>query len=322
MTVVSRRRLLASGTAAGLLATAGIPALAGAKRGGTLRLALQGAHPTDRWDARTHDDLFMRVMGQGCVFDCLTEIAASGELVGELAVSWESSAEATLWTFDLRKGVTFHNGQPFGADDVISSFQLHEGPGSRSLARPIVDEIIEMRKLGNHQVQFRLRSPNVDFPLLVADHRLLIYPAGQFGTAFAEGIGTGLYRTVLFEPGKRAIAKRVDGHYKDGRAGWFDVIDAVAVHDPEARLDALRSGRADAINAVQPAEANRLRRNPRLRLLETAGNQHIVLTPQSADSEVLQALRHGIDRRRLSDVGFGGTGSMGVDAPVGPRNQF
>ena len=59
-------------------------------------------------------------MGAGCVFETLTEVSSAGELVGELAESWEASPDAKVWTFNLRKGVKFHNGKSFGADDVIA----------------------------------------------------------------------------------------------------------------------------------------------------------------------------------------------------------
>ena len=64
-------------------------------------------------------DSYMIMLGHGTVFDCLTEVAADGSLRGELAESWEASADAKTWTFNLRKGVTFHNGKEFDADDAI-----------------------------------------------------------------------------------------------------------------------------------------------------------------------------------------------------------
>ncbi|HHB80927.1 MAG TPA: twin-arginine translocation signal domain-containing protein, partial [Aliiroseovarius sp.] len=121
MTQFSRRGLMKAGAAAGVLAATGMPATAQAKRGGTLRLGLAGANSSDTWDGRTHSDSYMIMMAHGTVFDWLTEVAADGTLQGELAESWEATPDAKTWTFNLRKGVTFHNGKAFGADDVIAS---------------------------------------------------------------------------------------------------------------------------------------------------------------------------------------------------------
>src|SRR6056297_1269757 len=154
MTRISRRGLLTTGAAAGVLAASGLPLRAQAKKGGRLRVALSGSNSSDNWDARTHSDIFMQAAAQGAVFDSLTEVAADGSLVGELATEWEATPDAKVWTFDLRQGVTFHNGKPFGADDVIESLQMHVAEGAKSAAEPLVSAITEMKKTGPHQVQF------------------------------------------------------------------------------------------------------------------------------------------------------------------------
>ena len=151
MTILNRRSVLKTGAAAGVLAATGAHAASHAapKRGGTLRMGLAGANTSDSWDGRTHSDSFMIMMGHGCVFDCLTEVGADGTLKGELAESWEASADAKTWTFKLRQGVTFHNGKAFDADDVIASLQMHTAEGAKSAAKPIVASITET-KLGQY----------------------------------------------------------------------------------------------------------------------------------------------------------------------------
>ncbi|MEY2960266.1 MAG: hypothetical protein RLZ60_96, partial [Pseudomonadota bacterium] len=124
-----RRNLLKYGIAAAVLTASGVSARAGSV-GGRLIVGLSGASPLDSWDARTFSDSFMIACGQGAVFDCLTEVTADGSLVGELAESWESSADGRIWTVALRRGVTFHNGKPFVAQDVIDSFDFHRGTAS------------------------------------------------------------------------------------------------------------------------------------------------------------------------------------------------
>src|SRR5690606_941474 len=134
MTRISRRGLLRSGAAAGVLAATGMPVFAQAKKGGRLRMGLNGANTSDSWDGRTHSDAFMINCAHGAVFDCLTEVSPSGQLIGELAESWEATPDAKTWTFNLRKGVTFHNGKAFGADDVLESLALHVAEGAKSAA--------------------------------------------------------------------------------------------------------------------------------------------------------------------------------------------
>lgn len=324
MARISRRRLLTSGVAAGVLAASGVAAFGQGRRGGTLRLALGGADPSDSWDARRHADAFMIALGHGAVFDCLTEVAATGELVGELAESWEASADARVWTFDLRKGVTFHDGTPFGADDVIASLRLH---GPASPAHPILAPVTEMTRLGPHRVRFVLAEGNADFPFLMADYHLLIYPAGDVAGAMARGIGTGLYRVESFVPGARASLVRVAGHYKDGRAGWFDRIEALAIGDDAARTRALIEGRVDAIDRADLRALALLRADPALEVLEVAGNRHLSFPMRTGTAPfealaVRRALKHAVDRQAMLDAVLLGHGSVANDHPIGPANQY
>ncbi|MEM8631854.1 MAG: ABC transporter substrate-binding protein [Pseudomonadota bacterium] len=327
MTRFSRRGLLKTGAAAGVLAATGLPASAEPKRGGILRLGLAGANTSDSWDGRTHSDSYMINMAHGCVFDCLTEVSASGELVGELAESWEASADAKTWTFNLRQGVTFHNGKPFGADDVIESLQMHTAEGAKSAAKPIVAAISEMKKMNDHQVQFVLAAGNADFPFLMSDYHILIYPAGQIEEAIAKGIGTGLYKVESFDPGVRAVVSRVDSHYKDGKAGWFDSVEAIAINDSSARMNALMTGQVDAVNRVDFKTEPLMRANPNVQIFEVTGNQHFTfpmltnLDPYS-DVNVRKALKYAINREEMVEKILQGHGAVANDHPIGPANQY
>ncbi|SDX87970.1 ABC transporter substrate-binding protein [Citreimonas salinaria] len=327
MTRISRRGLLTTGAAAGVLAASGLPLRAQASRGGRLRVGLNGANSSDSWDSRTHSDLFMIASAQGAVFDSLTEVAADGSLRGELATDWDASADAKTWTFNLRKGVTFHNGKAFGADDVIASLKMHTEEGSKSAAQPIVETIVEMKKTGEHQVQMVLENGNADFPYLMSDYHLLIYPAGQIDEAIQKGIGTGLYRAQSFEPGVRMVATRVDDHYKDGNAGWFDEIEYIAINDNTARMNAMLTGQVDAINRIDLKTEQLLRANPQLRIQEVSCNQHYtfpMLTNVAPfdDVNVRRALKHAVNRQEMVDKILLGHGRVGNDSPIGPANQF
>jgi peptide/nickel transport system substrate-binding protein len=247
--------------------------------------------------------------------------------VGELAESWEASSDAKIWTFNLRKGVTFHNGKSFGADDVIASLNMHTEEGAKSAAKPIVAAISEMKKMNDHQIQFTLSAGNADFPFLLSDYHILMYPAGMIDEAIAKGIGTGLYKVVSFDPGVRCVLTRVDSHYKDGRAGWFDEIECIAINDSSARMNALMTGQVDAVNRVDFKTEPLLRANPNIEIFEVTGNMQYtfpMLTNQAPfnDVNVRKALKYGIDRQEMVDKILQGHGMIGNDHPIGPANQY
>ncbi|WP_439122103.1 ABC transporter substrate-binding protein [Marivita sp.] len=326
MTRISRRGLLKTGAAAGVLAASGLP-LRAQQRGGTLRLGLAGANTSDSWDSRTHSDSFMIMAGHGAVFDCLTQVAANGELIGELAESWEASADAVTWTFKLRQGVTFHNGKAFGADDVLESLQMHTAEGAKSAAKPIVENISEMTKVSDSEVKFTLKAGNADFPFLLSDYHICIFPAGQIEEAIAQGIGTGLYKVESFDPGVRVLLSRVDGHYKDGDAGWFDSVEMIAINDSSARMNALMTGQVDAVNRVDFKTEPLMRANPMINIFEVTGNQHFTFPMLTnvdpfTNLKVRQALKHAVNRQELVDKILLGHGAVANDNPIGPANQY
>ncbi len=327
MSQFTRRGLLKSGVAAGVLAATGLPAIAAPKRGGRLRLGLAGANTSDSWDGRTHSDSFMIMCAHGAVFDCLTEVGADGQLKGELAESWEASADAKTWTFKLRKGVTFHSGKPFGADDVIASLNMHTAEGAKSAAKPIVSAISEMEKISDHEIKMTLAAGNADFPFLLSDYHILMFPAGEIDEAIASGNGTGLYTVESFDPGVRFVGKRYADHYKGDDAGFFDEIEVIAINDASARMNALMTNQVDAVNRVDFKTEALLKANPMIEIMEVTGNQHYTFPMQTGldpftDLKVRQALKHAINRQEMVDKILLGHGKVANDHPIGPANQY
>jgi len=204
---------------------------------------------------------------------------------------------------------------------------MHTEEGAKSAAKPIVAAISEMKKMNDHQIQFTLSAGNADFPFLLSDYHILMYPAGMIDEAIAKGIGTGLYKVVSFDPGVRCVLTRVDSHYKDGRAGWFDEIECIAINDSSARMNALMTGQVDAVNRVDFKTEPLLRANPNIEIFEVTGNMQYtfpMLTNQAPfnDVNVRKALKYGIDRQEMVDKILQGHGMIGNDHPIGPANQY
>ncbi|WP_282128431.1 ABC transporter substrate-binding protein [Roseobacter litoralis] len=235
---MDRRALFATGAAAALLAATGVSAQASPARRGRLRAALSGARRTDSFDARQDHGLFMQVATVGAVFDTLTEVAADGTLHGELSTAWEGDARAQVWTLTLRANVDFHDGTRFSAQDVVASFDLHR--------QTLLADVARVSVLDAQRVLVELHEGDPHFPYRLSDPRLVIYPAGNMAAAMSDGIGTGLYRVQRFQPGRHFLGQRVAQHYKDGRAGWFDTVELVALSSSAVRAEALRDNYVDA----------------------------------------------------------------------------
>ena len=247
-----------------------------------------------------------------------------GEPIPELAESWASTPDAARWTFDLRKGVEFHNGKTMDAEDVIYSINLHRGAKSKSVAKPYFNSVREIRADGKHRVVITLESGNADFPFLMSDVHMVVVPAGT--TDFSDGMGTGGYILESFEPGVRSLVKRNPNYWKAGRA-HFDEIEIKCISDVNARTNALKTGSIDAMNRCELKTINLLSRLPGIQVIRMKGSKHYPF-PMRTDmapydnNDVRLALKYAVDREQMVKIILRGYGSVGNDTPIGPTYRY
>ena len=192
---ISRREFLTQVSALGMV-TAASPLLladsaqAGSPRkGGRLRAGIAGGATTDTLDPATMTDYVPLFILFGQLRNCLTEVDFQGNVLPELAESWESSTDAKQWISNLRKGVEFHSGKTMDAEDVIFSIDYHRKEASMSGAKALLKSITDIKADGKQRVIFTLKAANADFPFLVSDYHFQIMPNGT--TDFGKGDGTG-----------------------------------------------------------------------------------------------------------------------------------
>jgi peptide/nickel transport system substrate-binding protein len=132
-------------------------------KGGRLRLGLSGGSTTDSLDPATYASGGV-LIGVWGFANNLAEVDAAGNIVPELAESWEPTDDAKTWTVKLRKGIQFSNGKALTVEDVIASYNHHRGADSKSGAKGILDSIVDIKANGNDAVVFELKDGNADFP--------------------------------------------------------------------------------------------------------------------------------------------------------------
>lgn len=326
---VSRREFLARVSALGLTAALS-PALiatdvraAKPKKGGRLRLGSPSSQTSDSIDpakiANFHPGTLHWQLRNN-----LVELDHESKAIPELAVSWESTPDAKKWIFKLRKGVEFHNGKTMDPDDVIFSINHHRGKDSKSPVKVIVDAIEEIKADGKYKVVMTLQEGNADFPYLMSDYHLAIVPNGT--TNFEDGMGTGGYMLVSFEPGVNSLVKRNPNYWKEGRA-HFDEVETIALNDVNSRTNALRTGQVDVIVRCDRKTLHLLEKSPGIRVVKTTGTKHFTI-PMHSDfkpynnNDVRLALKYAIDREHLQKAFLRGYGIIGNDHPISPANRY
>src|SRR5260221_1037068 len=322
--LLSRSAALAGGAVLGVLALPGNACAEETPRsGGHLRLGLAGGSTTDSLDPRTFYDSAPICIGYQ-IMNGLIEIDEQNDPQPELLESWEMRDGARQWIFNVRKGVTFHNGRLLIADDIIYSVNLHRGKDSTSAIAAPLQVISDIRKVTDHQISITLEQPDVDLLFLLADFHLMVVPDGF--ADWVHPIGTGAFKLESFQPGEHSLATRHAGYWKTGR-GLVDSVESTMLADSSARLNALLGGQVDLINRVAKMLIATLEGNSAVSTLRSEGGWHgymamMVDTPPFNDKDLRLALKYGIDRQQILRTTFNRLGHLGNDQPIPPSDRF
>ena len=286
-------------------------------KGGTLKIGSDGGGSTNSLDPALAASQVpyhnLNLFGE-----TLVEVDENGALVNRLAESVESSPDAKTWMFKIRGGVTFHNGAPLTAQDVLRTMERHSNEDSKSGALGIMRGIESMKAEGD-MFSVTLSTPNADLPYLMADYHLMIQPDGGFD-APAAGIGTGPYMIVSDEPGVRHLFKK-NPNYWDSTRGHVDEVEILVINDTTARMAALQSGQVHIVNRVDPKIAKLLDRAPGVSVKNASGPGHYVFimhadTAPFDNNELRLALKYEINREEMVEKILQGYGSVGNDMPI------
>ncbi len=328
---ISRRRFMEGALALGMTLAGATSVVSKAmaatpKKGGLFRLGLAGASTTDSLDPATYISTFTQIGMTNAVHNNLTEVAQDGNLIPELAESLGASDDARVWTFKLRKGVEFHNGKSLEADDVIASVNHHRGEDSKSAAKPLLSDLVEIKADGKNTVVFELKSGNADFPFVMNDYHIPILPSKDGTILWEDGIGTGGYTLVSMDAGVRMRLKRNPNYWKEGRA-HFDEVELLGISDSTARQNAILSGEIDAMNHVDLKTVHLLERQSGIVIEEVTGTQHYTIPMNTTlapfdNNDVRMALKLAIDREALVATILRGHGKAANDHPIAPSNRY
>jgi peptide/nickel transport system substrate-binding protein len=226
-----------------------------------------------------------------------------------LATSIEGSSDAKTWDVTLRDGVTFHDGSPLTADDVVASLQLYQV--KTSAIAPIWAGVTA-KKTGPLTVRFTLAQPEAIFLTKYAMN-LWVLPANYDPK---KPIGTGPFKFESIQPGAKTVMT-ANPHWW-GHGPYVEQLELYEFADDAARVNALLAHQVDAIDQVPTAEIPAIKGGSGLSFQTSPGFGYTPLamrvdTPPFSDVRARQAMRLIIDRQVVLDNVYDGLGLIGND---------
>lgn len=257
---------------------------------------------TATFDAFT-SSIAVSILGRLVAFD------ARGELRGDLASALRPSRDGRVWRLELRRGVGFHDGEPFDADAVAFHFRrilAADGCPCRSDLRPMRS----VTTVDPFTLDLHLDHPWPALPAALADTASTAFIGSPRAirrdpVAYARHpVGTGPYRFVEWRSGSHIQVER-NPHYAAGPAARLAAAQFRFLPDQESRFAAVRSGDADVIWSDRPDQILAARRDPELEVSTHTGSGAVILLLNSArppldDVRVRRALAYATDRPLLS----------------------
>ncbi len=271
------------------------------------------------------------------VFDTLTWSGDQLQIEPGLAESWKL-VNPTTWEFKLRRGVKFHDGSDFTAEDVkfsIERIPTLSGPNPTTI---YVRRVKETKIVDSHTINVITDGPAPSLPydfirLFIVSHKaaagLTKDTANEVFNSGKAAVGTGPFKFVSWTPREQLVMDRNDSYWK-GASPWQRVVRREIPNDA-ARVAQLKAGQVDMIVRVPASDVPTLERDPKLTIAKsntvyvfniefdlrektaqvTAKDGSALAANPFRDMKVREAISLGIDRKALADVAMEGAGHAG-----------
>ncbi|GLO72646.1 ABC transporter substrate-binding protein [Phaeobacter inhibens] len=257
------------------------------------------------------------VVLQRAIWDGLTyRDPITNEYKGNLATSWEWLDDVTL-EFKLREGVTFHNGEPFNADDVVFTVNFVADETNGVKTQRNVSWMKSAEKIDDHTVRINLKTP---FPAAIEflSGPISMYPNEYYAEVGPSGmglkpIGTGPYKVVTVVPGQHFVLEK-NTNYHDGPKGQPSIgrVDIRTIPDINTQIAEMFNGTLDMIWQTPADQAEKLAQMDQFRVANESTMRIGYLTLDAAGRtgednpftklKVRQAVAHAINREALVDA--------------------
>lgn len=269
-------------------------------------------------DPHYHDNqkVFWAIIGQG-IFDHLIERTADGQFVPGLATSWKN-IEPIVWEFKLRKGVKFHNGEPFNAEAVKYTFERMVEKNAPCLF--LFKNIKKVEIIDNYTVQIRTFQPFGVLPISLILAEIVPPVAGKKPEFSTHPIGTGPFKFEEWIKGEKFSMVANEDYW--GEVPKVERVIHYPLLEQATRIAGFRSGKLDIIHAVPEEEISLLISLPDINVVTIPGNDTVSIVFNHAkkfgDIRVRKAMAYAINTKEIEEyiLGEAGVPAKSVISPA------
>lgn len=243
------------------------------------------------------------------VYETLAWTTPSGEVLPRLATDWTISEDKRTYTFNLRRGVTFHNGEPFTAQDVVYSVNRAVSQGI-PMVQQRAQNLESVTAADDYTVVYQLINPDTAFLFNIADTTGLGFSSILTQSAPAHGttpVGTGPFTFVSYVPGSELVLDVNRDYWDPSVLPSYDRLRVRIIKEDATMMAALRSGEVSLIHPTATATARTLRGDDDFTIVDIPSRTfwiHASRVGATRDEAVVRALWLSMDRQALADVAF------------------
>lgn len=250
------------------------------------------------------------------IYETLTKINSDGSVSPLLAESWEVSPDLRTYTFRLRRGVRFQNGEPFNAQAVKFSFQRAGAEKSTNKDKRTFASMESVAAIDDHTVVVINKELDPDFLFLLGQATAVIVEPRSADTNATKPVGTGPYLLEAWNKGSSVTLTKWDG-YRNAANVKLKKATFRFISDPAAQVAALLAGDVDAFVRVTPRSVSQLKNHPKFQVIVSGSRAKTILAINNKkkpldDVRVRRAIAAAIDRKAVIE----GAGD-GYGVPIG-----
>jgi peptide/nickel transport system substrate-binding protein len=269
-------------------------------------------NPVPNWalgqsDRGQHPYYFMDIQTRG-IWNALTWVDEELNVVPELAESFASNDDATVWDYKLREGVLFHDGKEFTSEDAVASARLHAHPKLGGVGF-FKQDIKSVEPLGKYGIRFHLKRPNVEFPHATAEYRAMMLPAREnLEDMGYDGIGTGPFRLIEIDNKRQFTAERFENYWMPNKP-YIEELQGVLAMGQSA-INGFQSGQFNAVYNADPGQFDQFSSVGGVVNSAPSGDQFWLVLPKNMnlpwnDVRVRKAMSLAIDRPKVNKIIYG-----------------